>query len=84
MALASYIADRFSSTRESQFLARLENDLQKFTDVAKKDFILLLPPLNSHYRFLTHKLVEQFPGLLSVSVGSRAQRRTAVFFEQLR
>ncbi|PIK48349.1 hypothetical protein BSL78_14798 [Apostichopus japonicus] len=40
--------------------------------------VLIFPPVVSHYRFLIHKFVEDFPELTSFSIGVEDRRRTVV------
>ncbi|XP_072409903.1 R3H and coiled-coil domain-containing protein 1-like [Chiloscyllium punctatum] len=70
----------YLSKEEDEFVEKITQELESFlrktSDDANK--VLLLPPLPSRLRYLTHRTVETFPHLDSFSVGEGAARRTAV------
>lgn len=57
------------------------DDLTFFLQQANINRVLLFPPVESRYRFLIHKTVEDFPTLTSFSIGEGNGRQTVVCLE---
>ncbi|KAK7476448.1 hypothetical protein BaRGS_00032283 [Batillaria attramentaria] len=77
--LAAHIFDnRYLNQHDSAFVDIVIEDLTDFLDKATVNRIFLFPPVESHYRFLIHKTVEDFPTLASFSIGEGEGRQTVV------
>lgn len=59
-------------------------ELEEFKRKDNHKSVLLFPPLPSRLRFLIHKITENYPNLVTFSVGDGWCRRVVVCFSQLR
>ncbi|XP_033125540.1 coiled-coil domain-containing protein R3HCC1L-like [Anneissia japonica] len=78
--LAYVIDNRYLSIDECTFYDLVLSDIKHFVEHCNlKKSVLVFPPVLSHYRFLTHKIVEEeFAELASFSIGEGNNRQTVV------
>ncbi|GFQ99362.1 coiled-coil domain-containing protein R3HCC1L [Trichonephila clavata] len=74
------VEGRYLVNDELKFVETLKEDIDDFVENLLSESVLILPPFLSKYRYLAHKVVDEyfFPCLCSFSIGQEEDRRIVI------